>query len=173
MEGSIGHLQKELGSLRTGRAALSLLDGIVVEYYGTPTPLRQVATLSIPESRLITIQPWEPPLVPEIEKAILRSDLGLTPTNDGKLIRLPIPPLTEERRRELVRKAKKIGEEVKVAVRNVRRDVIEDLRKMKTEGKLGEDDFHLYQEEIQKITDQFISRADEILKKKEEEILKF
>ena len=171
MEGAIEHLRKELAGVRTGRASLALLDGIRVDYYGTPTPLRQVASLSVPESRLITIQPWETTLVPVIEKAILASDLGLTPTHDGKVLRLNIPPLTEERRKELVRLVKKMGEDMRVVVRNHRRDANEEFKHFQKKGGLSEDDLRKAQEEIQKLTDQYIHKIDEIIKHKEEEIL--
>ena len=171
MEGAIEHLRKELSGIRTGRASLALLDAIRVDYYGTPTPLRQVAALSVPESRQITIQPWETHLVPLIEKAILASDLGLTPTHDGKVLRLNIPPLTEERRKELVRLVKKIGEDTRVVVRNHRRDANEELKKIQKTGSLSEDGLRKAQEEIQKLTDQHIHKIDEIVKHKEEETL--
>ncbi|MBI3609140.1 MAG: ribosome recycling factor [Nitrospirae bacterium] len=171
MEGAVEHLRKELAGVRTGRASLALLDPIKVDYYGTPTPLRQVAALSVPESRLITIQPWEPSLVAEIEKAILASDLGLTPNNDGKVIRINIPPLTEERRRDLVKHCKKLGEDSKVVVRNLRRDANEELKSRQKSGVLNEDALRKSQDEIQKLTDEFIKKIDEIIKHKENEIL--
>ena len=171
MEGVVEHLRKELAGIRTGRASLALLDNIKVDYYGTPTALRQVATLAVPESRLITIQPWEANLVPVIEKAILASDLGLTPANDGKVIRLAIPSLTEERRKELVRLIKKLGEDARVGIRNHRRDANEDFKRFQKDGKLSEDDLKKTQDEVQKLTDQYIHKIDEILKHKEEEIL--
>ncbi len=171
MNGSLEFLKKEFGSIRTGRASLSLLDQVKVNYYGTLTPLNQVATLAVPESRLITIQPWESNLISEIEKAILSSGLGLNPTNDGKIIRLPIPPLTEERRKELVKLAKKMAEETKVTIRNIRREGNEELKRLEGDKKISEDEHRKAQDEIQKLTDQFISKVDEILKKKEAEIL--
>ncbi len=170
MDAALEHLKRELAGLRTGRASLALLDGIKVDYYGTPTPLKQVATLAVPESRLITIQPWEPPLIKEIEKAILASGLGLTPSNDGKIIRLPIPQLSEERRKELAKLCKKHGEEAKIAIRNVRREGNEELKHLQKESKLSEDDLRKSEAEVQKLTDQYIHKVDEILKKKEEEI---
>lgn len=170
MEGAIEHLKRELGGLRTGRASLALLDGIKVNYYGTLTPLKQVATLGIPESRLITIQPWEPPLIKEIEKALLASDLGLTPSNDGKVIRLPIPPLSEDRRKELVKICRRHGEETKVQIRNIRREGNEELKRLQKESKLSEDELRKAEAEVQKLTDQYVHKIDEILKKKEEEI---
>lgn len=171
MNGAVDVLKKDLVSIRTGRASLSLLDGIIIDYYGTPTPLSQVATLGIPDSKQITIQPWEPKLIPEIEKAILKSDLGLTPGNDGKTIRLMIPALTEERRKQLVKVVRKRAEEAKIAVRNIRRDVIDGLKKSEKEQHLSEDDVKKLQEEIQKITDSFIGKVDEVLHHKEKEIM--
>ena len=171
MEHVMERLRRDLAGIRTGRASLSLLDGIHVDYYGTPTPLKQVASLSVPESRLITIQPWEPTQIPEIEKAIQAANLGLQPSNDGKIIRLSVPPLTEERRKEYVKLSKKMGEEAKVSVRNVRRDVNEELKKAHKEGSLSEDAQRAAQEEVQRLTDQHIGRVDEVLAKKETEIL--
>jgi len=171
MDESIRHLQKELAGVRTGRASLALLDSIRVDYYGTLMPLQQVATLSTPESRLITIQPWDTAMVPLIEKAILSSGLGLTPTHDGKILRINIPPLTEERRKDLVRLVKKMGEDTRVVVRNHRREANEEFKKLQKTGGLSEDDIRKAQEEIQKITDQYIHKVDEILRHKEAEIL--
>jgi ribosome recycling factor len=164
-------LKKEFASIRTGRASLALVDGIVVDYYGTPTPLPQVASLSVPESRQIAIQPWEKNLIPLIEKAILKSDLGLTPANDGKVIRINIPILTEERRKQLVKVVRKRAEESKVAVRNIRRDSNDELKKLEKEKHVSEDDVKKEQEEIQKITDMFIKKVDEIVEHKEKEIM--
>ena len=171
MEKTLETLGKELASIRTGRASLAILDGITVEYYGTVSPLNQVATLSIPESRLIVIQPWDPSNIKEIEKAIMRSDLGLTPNNDGKVIRIPIPPLTEERRIQLVKVAKRHGEEGKIAIRNIRRDSIATAKDFEKEKEISEDDLHRSQDEIQKITDRFIEKVDELIEKKEKDIL--
>ncbi|MGD0281501.1 MAG: ribosome recycling factor [Dissulfurispiraceae bacterium] len=171
MIGAVDALKKELVSIRTGRASLSLLDNIFIDYYGTHTPINQAATLGIPDSRQITIQPWDQKLIPEIEKAILKSDLGLTPGNDGKVIRLNIPALTEERRKQLVKVVRKRAEESKIAVRNIRRDVIDEVRKSEKEQHLSEDDVKKLQEEIQKITDSFISKVDEVLHHKEKEIM--
>lgn len=171
MTGAAESLKKDLASIRTGRASLALLDGINVNYYGTMTPLTQLATLGIPDSRQITIQPWEQKIIPEIEKAILKSDLGLTPGNDGKVIRLNIPMLTEERRKQLVKVAKKRAEEAKIAVRNIRRDIMDELKKMEKEKHLSEDDVKRFQEEVQKTTDSYIGRVDEILQHKEKEIM--
>lgn len=171
MEGALEHLKRELATLRTGRASLALLDGVKVDYYGTPTPIKQVANLGVPESRLITVQPWEPALIKEIEKGIQASGLGLTPSNDGKLIRIPIPPLTEERRRDLIKLCKKHGEESKVQLRNIRREGNEELKSLHKDGKLSEDDLRKAEAETQKLTDLYVQKVDQTLKKKEEEIL--
>ncbi|HXX58369.1 MAG TPA: ribosome recycling factor [Thermodesulfovibrionales bacterium] len=171
MEGAIEALKKELASVRTGRASLALLDGIVVDYYGTPTPLQQVASLSIPDPRQIAIQPWEQRIISEIEKAIMKSDLGLTPSNDGKTIRIGIPTLTEERRKQLVKIVRKRAEEAKVAVRNIRRDVNDELKKIEKEQHLSEDDVKKFHDEIQKLTDSYVVKVDEMLKHKEIEIM--
>ncbi len=171
MDAAIEHLKEELVGLRTGRASLSLLDNVRVNYYGTPTPLKQVATLGVPESRLITIQPWEPPLIKEIEKAIMASGLGLTPSNDGKVVRIPIPPLTEERRRDLIKVCKKYGEETKVQIRAVRRDRNEELKKLQKDATITEDELRKAEADVQKLTDQHVQNVDQILKNKEEEIL--
>jgi ribosome recycling factor len=166
-------LKKELKRVRTGRASLSLLDGIKADYYGTLTPLNQLATLAAPESRLITIQPWDTTVIKEIEKAVLKSDLGLTPSSDGKIIRIAIPPLTEQRRKELVKVVHKISEEYKVSVRNLRRDANELIKDIKKDGKISEDDAFKSQEKIQKITDEHIKLVDQCYKEKEKEILEF
>jgi ribosome recycling factor len=171
MDQSLEHLRKELAGVRTGRASLALLDGIQVSYYGNPTPLKQVAALSVPDPRLITIQAWETNIIPEIEKAITAANLGLTPTNDGKLIRLNIPPLTEERRKELVKQVKKMGEDTKVIIRNIRRDTNEEVKKLFKDTKISEDDHRKTQDEVQKTTDQYIVKVDEIIKKKEAEVM--
>lgn len=170
MEGQIEHLRHEMAVIRTGRASLGLLDHVKVDYYGTPTPLKQVAALSVPESRLITVQPFDPQIIKDIEKAILASDLGLTPANDGKLIRLPIPPLTEERRRDLVKMGKKIAEDVRVHIRNIRRDILEEAKKAQKSSHMTEDEAKKSHDEIQKLTDAYILKVDEIVKKKEAEI---
>jgi ribosome recycling factor len=170
---TIAALENELKRVRTGRASLSLLDGIRVNYYGTPTPLNQMASLSVPESRLIAIQPWDISAVKEIEKAIMKSDLGLTPSNDGKIVRISIPPLTEERRKELVKVVNKICEDYRVAVRNIRRDSNEYLKGMKKEGEISEDDAFKAQDQVQKITNDFIKKIDEKYQEKEKEILEF
>ena len=171
MEGAIDTLKKEFGSVRTGRASLSLLEGIMVDYYGTLTPLQQLASLSVPEGRQLAIQPWEQRIIPEIEKAIMKSDLGLTPSNDGKFIRIGIPPLTEERRKQLVKVVKKRAEEAKIAIRNIRRDTNEELKKLEKEKHLSEDDAKKSHDEIQKLTDSYIAKVDEVLKHKENEIM--
>lgn len=173
MAKSVAALKNELNRVRTGRASLSILDGIKVDYYGTSTPLNQMATLAVPESRLITIQPWDISVIKDIEKAILKSDLGLTPSNDGKIIRIAIPPLTEERRKELVKLVHKMCEEYKVAVRNIRRDANELLKGFKKDGDISEDDAFKGQDQVQKITDDYITKIDDVYKDKEKEILEF
>ncbi len=170
---SITSLKNELKRVRTGRASLSLLDSIRVDYYGTLTPLNQMASLSIPESRLIMIQPWDVSVINEIEKAILKSDLGLTPSNDGKIIRISIPPLTEERRKELVKIVHKMSEDHKVAVRNIRRDSNDLIKSLKTDSEISEDDAFRAQDQVQKITDEHIQLIDDTYKEKEKEILEF
>lgn len=170
---TITALENELKRVRTGRASLSLLDGIRVDYYGTQTPLNQMASLAVPESRLITIQPWDATAIKDIEKAILKSDLGLTPSNDGKLVRISIPPLTEDRRKELVKVVNKMCEEHKIASRNIRRDSNDLLKGFKKDGDISEDDAYKAQDQVQKITDEYIKKIDEIFKEKEKEILEF
>lgn len=171
MEKSLEALRKELNRVRTGRASLTLLEGVRVNYYGVPTPISQVASLSIPESRTIAIQPWDAKMVPEIEKAIQKSDLGLTPVSDGKIVRINIPPLSEERRKELVKVIKRMEEDCKVAMRNIRRDANEQLKAAKKEKSISEDEQFKYQEEVQKIMDKSIEKAEEIVRAKEKEIL--
>ncbi len=168
---SIEALKREYSRLRTGRASSSLLDGIRVSYYDTPTPLNQMASIAVPEPRLIVIQPWDKTALGEIEKAILKSELGLTPMNDGKVIRIAIPPLTEERRKELVKVARKMAEDNKVAIRNIRRDANDMLKDLKKEKEITEDNLFRSQEEVQKITDEFISQVDQFCTEKEKEIL--
>ena len=170
---SVDALKIELKRMRTGRASLSILDGMKVDYYGTLTPLNQMATLAVPESRLITIQPWDVSVIKDIEKAILKSDLGLTPSSDGKIIRISIPQLTEERRKELVKVVHKICEDHKVSVRNFRRESNELVKSMKKDGEISEDDAFKSQEQIQKITDEHIKLIDECYQEKEKEILEF
>lgn len=171
MEKSIEAFRKDLGKVRTGRASFSLLDGVKVDYYGTPTPLQQVGTLSVPESRLITITPWDAKMIGPIEKAIQGSGLGLNPASDGKTVRIPIPPLTEERRRELAKLVRKMAEEARVAVRNVRREAIEKLKEKEKKKEISEDLVKRGQERIQKETDAHVKKVDDILKAKEQEIL--
>lgn len=171
MQKALENLERDYKRLRTGRASVSLVDGIRVEYYGTSTPLSQLATLTVPEPRTITIQPWDSSIIGDVEKAILKSELGLTPMNDGKIIRIGIPALTQERRRDLVKVIKKKAEEAKVAMRNIRRDVNEMLKDLKKEKEISEDDQTRAQEETQKITDDFIKKVDSIYSIKEKEIL--
>ncbi len=171
MTKTLAAIQSDLNKIRTGRASLAIFDGIRVEYYGTPTPLNQVATMAIPESRLVTIKPWDISIIGEIEKAILKSELGVTPINDGKIIRITIPKLTEERRKELVKLVRKKGEEGKVAIRNIRREANDSYRALEKEKAISEDELHKGLEEIQELTNEFIKKMDEILEEKEREIL--
>jgi len=171
MKKTVSSSEKELGKVRTGRASLVLLDDIMVDYYGSSTPLNQIATLSIPESRLIVIQPWDTSMIGEIERAILKSELGMTPINDGKVIRITVPRLTEERRKELVKIVRKMGENSKIGMRNIRREAIEGLRKMEKTKEISQDEFHQWQTQVQKITDKFISQIDESIETKEKEIM--
>jgi ribosome recycling factor len=168
---SVESTNGEFASVRTGRASPALLDRIVVDYYGAATPLRQLATISAPEARLLTLQPYDQSSIKAIERAIMESDIGLTPNNDGKIIRLTIPELNEERRRELVKVVRHIAEEGRVAIRNVRRDTMHDLRELRTEGEVGADDEHRAEVELQKVTDERIAELDALLKGKEAEIL--
>lgn len=170
METSIEALKRELSKIRTGRASLALLDGIKVNAYGSNLPLAQVGTMTVPENNMIAIKPWDPKMLPMIEKAILASDLGLTPANDGHVVRLTIPPLTGERRAELVKQVKKIGEGYKVAVRNVRRDFNDALKKQKKNKEISEDDMSRLQDEIQKATDACIADIDAIVAAKEKDV---
>ncbi|MGA7277110.1 MAG: ribosome recycling factor [Desulfocapsaceae bacterium] len=171
MEKSVEAFKNELAKIRTGRASLALLDDIKVHAYGSEMPLNQVSTLTIPESRTIAIQPWDPQVLGAIEKAILKSDVGLTPVNDGKIIRLNIPQLTEERRRELVKQVKKVAEEFRVAIRNVRRDAIDILKKQKKDKDISEDDLFKFQDDAQSETDNYIAQIDEITASKENEVM--
>jgi len=171
MERQIRFLEKSFNKVRTGRASISLLDGIKVDYYGIQTPLNQVATLSVPESQLIVISPWDTSVIPIVEKAIQKSELGLMPTSDGKVIRISIPPLTEERRRELVKVVKKMSEECKITLRNARRDANNQLKNLKKESEISEDELYRHQDDVQKITDDYIKKTDEILSDKEKEIM--
>jgi len=171
MKKTISSLRDEFNGVRTGRASPALLDKIRVDYYGQKTPISQVATISVPEARLIVIQPWDRTLFSEIEKAILRSELALNPSNDGKVIRIAIPPLTEQRRKELAKTAKAIAEQSRVAVRNIRRDGLEDLKKMQSKDHLPEDQLKKEEEELQKLTDSYISQISKVLEEKEKEIM--
>jgi ribosome recycling factor len=162
---------KEMAKVRTGRASQSMLDSVKVDYYGTQTPLPQMATVSIPESRLITVKPWDISVINSVEKAILKANLGLTPSNDGKLIRISIPPLTEERRKEIAKNVSKICEEHKVAIRNIRRDSNDMLKELQKEGEISEDDSFKGQKLVQEMTDEYIQRLDDIFAEKEKEIL--
>jgi ribosome recycling factor len=171
MDRAVETVRNEFNSVRTGRASAALLDRIQVEYYGQATPLKQLATINVPEPRLLTIQPFDPSSVKAIERSIQESDLGLTPSNDGKVIRLPIPQLTEERRRELVKVVGRYAEEGRVAVRNVRRDVMHHLKQLVDDGDVGADEEHRAEERVQKLTDEHVKQIDELLKHKEDEIM--
>ena len=171
MNKSVESAQHEFNTLRTGRASAALLDRIQIDYYGTKTPLKQLATINAPEPRLLTVQPFDPSSLASIERTIQESDLGLTPSNDGKIIRLPIPQLTEERRKELVKVARQMAEEGRVAIRNVRRDVMHHLKELVDKGEVGSDEEHRAEERVQKLTDEHTHRIDELLKRKEDEIL--
>jgi len=166
-------LERDFRRIRTGRASTALLEGIKVDCYDTQMPLEQVASIAVPESRLITIQPWDMSIIGDIEKAILKSELGLTPANDGKIIRISIPPLTEERRKELARLAKKMAEENRISIRNLRREANDMFKELKTEKEISEDEFFKSQDNVQKITDEFIKKIDEITSRKEKEIIEF
>jgi ribosome recycling factor len=168
---SVEVLQDDLLSIRTGRASPALVEKLPVEYYGTMTPLNQMASIAVPEPRLLVVRPWDPSALPDIERALLKSDLGLTPMNDGKLIRLNIPRLTEDRRRELVRVVAKRAEEARVAVRNLRRDALQDLKDFEKEKMISEDDFFRGKDSVQELTDEFIEKIDEIGKRKETEVM--
>lgn len=171
MSKSIDSLTESLQSIRAGRANTSLLDRIYVDYYGQQSPLNQVASLSAPEARLLAIQPWDSTLIPEIEKAIQKSDLGITPSNDGKIIRLVIPQLTEERRKDLTKLVGKYAEEAKVSIRNIRRDAMEDIKKAEKAKEISEDDRKTYEEDIQKLTDKYIKDVDGVTADKEKELM--
>lgn len=171
MEKAIAQLKRELATLRAGRATPSLLDKVVVDYYGSPTPINQLATITVPEARLLVIQPWDKTVLAEIEKAIQKSELGLNPNNDGEVIRISIPMLTEERRKELVKMVKKYGEDSKVAMRNIRRDANEQIKKLEKDGTISEDEARRYQEQIQKITDETSTNIDKIVAEKEKDIM--
>lgn len=171
MKHSIDHLVLEMSKVRTGRASLSLLEGVKVDYYGTPTPLNQVATLGTPDSHTITIQPWDTSVLKLIEKAIQTSDIGLSPSNDGKIVRLNIPPLTTERRQQLVKSVKKYAEESKIAIRNVRREFNDKVKSLEKDHAISQDEHKRIQDKIQKMTDQFIAEVDKIAQSREKDIL--
>ncbi len=171
MDKAVEALRRDLSKVRTGRASVAILDDVRIDYYGTPTPLNQVGSLTVPEPRLITIQPWEKKLIPEIERAIMKADLGINPTSDGITIRLAFPPLTEERRKEMVKQVKKMGEEGKIAIRNARRDANEALKKLFKDKAIAEDDEKRGEKEIQELTDEFVARIDKVVADKEKELL--
>lgn len=171
MHGAVDALHREFKQLRTGRASTAMLDGITVDYYGTETPLSQVANLTVPESTLLVAQPWDKGMIGAIEKAIMTADLGLNPANDGKVIRIPVPALTEERRKELVKKAHSMTEDARTAIRQVRRDVNDKLKKIEKEHEISQDEERRAHDEVQKLTDKFVEEANQVLKHKEEEIM--
>jgi ribosome recycling factor len=171
MEKSVEALRREYQKVRTGRANLGLLDDIRIDYYGTPSPLSQVATLSVPEPRTITLQPWETKMISVIEKAIMNANLGITPANDGKVIRLNLPALTEERRKDIVKSLKKMAEEAKVAVRNIRRDAIDELKKLEKNKKISEDDQKRAEKDVQDVTNGYVAKIEEVLAHKEKEVM--
>ena len=171
MNKAVDSLKKELTKVRTGRASISLLDDVRVDYYGTPTPLSQVGTLAVPEPRLITIQPWEKNIIPEIEKSIMKADLGLNPASDGQIVRIAIPALTEDRRKEMAKLAKSIGENAKISVRNARRDANDMLKQMEKDKDISEDDLKRGEKEVQDLTDAFVKQIDEIVINKEKEVM--
>jgi ribosome recycling factor len=171
MDKTVESLRKEFQKVRTGRASTSLLEEIRVDYYGTPTPINQLATLAVPEPRTITLQPWEGKIIPLIEKAILNANLGVTPSNDGRLIRLNLPPLTEERRKDIVKQLRKTAEDAKVAVRNIRRDSIDELKKLEKDKKVTEDELKRGEKEVQDVTNSHVAKIDEVLAHKEKEVM--
>ena len=171
MDKSVHTLKRELARLRAGRANPQILDRIMVDYYGVPTPLNQLGNITVPEARLLVISPWDSKIIPAVEREIMKSDLGITPTNDGKVIRLVFPELTEERRKELVKTVKKMGEETKIAIRNIRREANDQLRKMQKNSEITEDDLRTEENNVQKLTDDFIKKVDEVIKDKENEIM--
>jgi len=171
MDGSIEHTRTEFNSVRTGRASTALLDRITIDYYGTPTPLKSLASISAPEPRLLVVQPFDPGAIKNIERAVQESDLGLTPSNDGKVVRLPIPALTEERRKDLVKVVRRVAEDGKVAIRNVRRDVMQHLKELVVNGDVGDDEERRGEQQVQKITDDHVKSIDDLLKVKEAEIM--
>ena len=171
MQKALESAQRELNEVRTGRAHPGLIEGIHVDYYGTPTPLNQVGTLAVPEPRLITIQPWEKNLIGEIEKAILKADLGLNPSSDGQLVRLVFPPLTEERRKEMVKQVKRMGEDAKVAVRTVRREANDTLKKLEKDKEITEDELKRGEKDVQDVTDDYVARVDQVIAEKEKDLM--
>jgi len=171
MSNTIEVLKQEMASLRAGRANPALLDNVHVEYYGVPTPLNQVANISAPEPRMLRVQPWDKGIIGDVERAILKSDLGLNPNNDGNIIRISIPQLTQERRQDLVKVVKKNGEETKVSIRNVRRDANETLKKAEKNGDISEDDLRRYQDEVQEVTNKYTQQVDDVVNRKEAEIM--
>lgn len=171
MKKSLSALEDEFNTLRTGRASPALFDKVRVEYYGNPTPINQVATISVPEARLVVIQPWDKSIIGDIEKAIQKSELSVNPSNDGKVIRISIPPLTEERRKEFVKVAKNMAEQTRVSIRNVRRDANEELKKSEKDGELSEDELKRAEDEVQKLTDTYVEHVNSMLEDKEKEIL--
>jgi ribosome recycling factor len=171
MDSTVEDTLQKLGTVRTGRATIGILDGITVEYYGTPTPLNQIAKLSVPEANLIVAQPFDQSILADMERAIMASDLGLNPSNDGKLVRIPIPPLTEERRKELGKKVRQLGEDGKTAVRQIRRDANEELKKLEKESSISEDDSRRAQDDVQKVTDAHTSQIDGLIANKEKELI--
>lgn len=171
MEKSLKNFKEELSHIRTSRASVALLDAIKIDCYGTQMPIPQIATVNVVEGKMLVIQPWDVNLVKEIEKAIQKSDLGINPTSDGKTIRLVIPPLTEERRKELIKVAGKLAEEARIAIRNIRRDVLDKFKSAKKKGEISEDDYIQLEKKVQKLTDQYVEKINEVLKEKEKEIL--
>jgi len=171
MDKTVEALRRDYQKIRTGRANLGLLDDIRIDYYGTPSPLSQVATLSVPEPRTINLQPWETKMIPVIEKAIMNANLGITPANDGKVIRLNLPALTEERRKDIVKQLKKMAEEAKVAARNIRRDAIDELKKLEKNKKISEDDLKRTEKEVQDVTNSYVAKIDEVLAHKEKDVM--
>lgn len=171
MQGAIEHFKQELVKVRTGRASATIIDGVKVDYYGTPTPLSQVAAINIPDARTIMVQPWEKPMLQEVEKAILQADLGLNPNNDGNVIRIPVPALTEERRKDYVKMCKKMAEENRVSIRNARKHGMDALKKAEKDDHLPEDDRKHGEELVQKLTDKYVKQIDELLAAKEQEIM--
>ncbi|MDD2318492.1 MAG: ribosome recycling factor [Geobacteraceae bacterium] len=171
MEKTLDALRKEYQKVRTGRASTALLEDIKVNYYDTPTPINQVAAVAVPEPRVITIQPWEAKLIPQIEKAILNANIGLTPTNDGKLIRLAVPALTEERRKEIVKQLKKMAEDSKIALRNIRRDAIDSLKKLEKDKNISEDDLKRSEKDVQDVTNSYVAKVDDVVAAKEKEVM--